>query len=79
MKLDEMKEGTTCILSNFDTTNLSSQFIYDLMDVGLLPETKMEILKIYKYMNKILLKIGDGELGLRITDAKFIEVRIESS
>jgi Fe2+ transport system protein FeoA len=77
MKLSQVSEGSSCILSRFDSNHLSVEFINDLMDIGLLPETSLQVLKIYRSMNKLLLAVGKGEVGLRITDADHIEVRYE--
>ncbi|MDX1959005.1 MAG: FeoA family protein [Leptospiraceae bacterium] len=76
MNLAEVNEGETCLLSRIDSKFLTPEFINDLMDIGLLPGSSIKIIKRFARMNKILIQVGEGEIGIRLTDAKYIEVKI---
>ncbi|MCB1141769.1 MAG: ferrous iron transport protein A [Leptospiraceae bacterium] len=74
MKLDSLAEGSSAILESF-SSSLAPDFVNDMMDNGLLPGTKIILLKKYPSQKKVLLRVGELDLVLRAKDAGEIGVK----
>jgi Fe2+ transport system protein FeoA len=67
-------ERESVTLQSF-SSDINSDFINDLMDIGLLPGTMLVIYPHFPYSNKIILKVGDSLLSIRKQDAKNIFIQ----
>jgi ferrous iron transport protein A len=76
MSLNEIEEGSECRLISLNEKGLGPHFANDLLDYGLLPGVNILLVKKFRDMDKIILRVGEGEIAIRNSDAKFIEVKI---
>ncbi len=70
----DCKERESVILHSF-SPEINSDFINDLMDIGLLPGSHVVIFPHFSTSDKIILKVGDSLLSIRKQDAKKIFIQ----
>ena len=71
MTLDKLSVGKSAIIN---TVNGEGPLRCRLLDMGLIPKTKVSVIKIAPMGDPIELRLRDYELTIRIDDAKKIEV-----
>lgn len=73
MTLDELKVGNTAIIQ---AVNGEGALRCRLLDMGLIPRTKVTLQKVAPMGDPIQISVRGYELTLRKEDAKMIEVKI---
>lgn len=71
MTLDKLPIGKECIIK---TVGGEESLRCRLLDMGLIPKTKVTVIKVAPMGDPIELRLRDYELSIRIDDAKNIEV-----
>ena len=73
MTLDELKPNQEGIITKVGG---EGELRYRLLDMGLIPKTKVKIVKFAPMGDPVEIFIRGYELSIRIEDAKHIEVKI---
>jgi Fe2+ transport system protein FeoA len=72
MTLDKCKIGSQCIITK---VNGQGELRLRLLDMGLIPNTKVEVVKFAPLGDPMEIHIRSYELTLRLDDAKQIDVK----
>lgn len=75
MKLSELEPGSAGIIDSLNQDQLSIQYIHDLLDYGFFPGSKVIVLQKFNSEDKLIARVGQVDLSLRISDADSISLK----
>ncbi|TGK37544.1 ferrous iron transport protein A [Leptospira gomenensis] len=72
--LNELKKGETASILSLESRPGHEELFRNILDVGLLPGTRIHILEKYESQKKIVVRAGEVEIALREREAELIRI-----
>ncbi|MDV6235229.1 FeoA family protein [Leptospira ellisii] len=72
--LNELKKGETGSILSLEPRPGQEELFRNILDVGLLPGTRIRVLEKYESQKKVVLRAGEVEIALRETEAALIRI-----